>query len=56
MKPMATSVQTARRKRRYTEDNLKRLPRDGYKLRELFLRGNYLTSTLTGIAFPAPPR
>jgi len=28
---MATSVQTARRKRRYTEDHLKRLPRDGYK-------------------------
>jgi hypothetical protein len=38
---MATSVQTTQRKRRYTEDDLKRLPRDGYKLRELFLRGNY---------------
>lgn len=28
---MATSVQTARRRRRYTEDDLKRLPSDGYK-------------------------
>lgn len=36
---MATSVQTARRKRRYTEDELKRLPHDGYKLRELFAEG-----------------
>jgi hypothetical protein len=110
---MATSVQTTQRKRRYTEDDLKHLPRDGYKLRELFAgvviipiaraeftiapllqvppasrgeprtgsvppasRGNlkegvfnracfcklcprdwyYLTSTLTGIAIPAPPR
>ena len=39
MKPMATSVQTTQRKRRYTEDDLKRLPRDGYKLRELFAGG-----------------
>jgi len=39
VKPMATSVQTARRKRRYTEDDLKHLPRDGYKLRELFAGG-----------------
>jgi hypothetical protein len=36
---MAASVQTARRKRRYTEDDLKCLPRDGYKLRELFAEG-----------------
>jgi hypothetical protein len=54
---MATSVQTTQRKRRYTEDDLKHLPRDGYKLRELFAGGgDYLTSTLTGIAIPAPPR
>lgn len=57
MKPTATSVQTTQRRRRYTEDDLKHLPRDGYKLRELFAGGgDYLTSTLTGIAFPAPPR
>jgi hypothetical protein len=36
---MATSVQTTQRKRRYTEDDLKHLPRDGYKLRELFAGG-----------------
>jgi hypothetical protein len=36
---MATSVQAARRRRRYTEDDLKHLPRDGYKLRELFAEG-----------------
>ncbi|CUU03203.1 Endonuclease, Uma2 family (restriction endonuclease fold) [Armatimonadetes bacterium GBS] len=28
---MATTAQTVRRKRRYTEEDLKRLPRDGYK-------------------------
>jgi hypothetical protein len=57
---MATSVQTTQRKRRYTEDDLKHLPRDDYKLRELFAGGGDYTSkflhTHGGIAIPAPPR
>jgi hypothetical protein len=51
---MATSVQTTQRKRRYTEDDLKHLPRDGYKLRELFA-GGVITSPPHSRGLPSPP-
>jgi hypothetical protein len=52
---MATSVQTTQRKRRYTEDDLKHLPRDDYKLRELFA-GGVITSPPHSRGLPSPRR